>query len=164
MFKFQVSGAAENMPSQPDTWLGVTFSPEQARELAEMSGFEWVRSEGAGTQYYWLWFRKPDPQRRAPVEKAGPAITIEFQPSRVSAGDSYQVRVPGFENQTIDIGWELGDATGVVGKWCGLDSKGEAVIAVPKTHPPGMVRISKVRSRTAGGPLQPASGSIEVLT
>jgi len=41
-----------------DTWLGVPFSPEQAREMAERCGFEMRYNHGAGQQYYWLWFFK----------------------------------------------------------------------------------------------------------
>ena len=42
-----------------DTWLGVSFSPEQATEMAQSCGFEHRHSFGAGKQYFWLWFFKP---------------------------------------------------------------------------------------------------------
>jgi SAM-dependent methyltransferase len=59
LFKFQVQGgeALDNPPD--DTWLGVTFSEREAREMALRSDFEMRYSYGAGTQYYWLWFFRP---------------------------------------------------------------------------------------------------------
>lgn len=59
LFKFQVQGgdALDNPPD--DTWLGVTFSEQRAREMALRSDFEMRYSYGAGTQYYWLWFFRP---------------------------------------------------------------------------------------------------------
>jgi SAM-dependent methyltransferase len=61
LFKFQVQGGAMIDPVTPDnTWEGVAFTEEQAREMAERCGFEMRYSHGAGEQYYWLWFfRKP---------------------------------------------------------------------------------------------------------
>jgi SAM-dependent methyltransferase len=58
LFKFQVQGdvSLENEPD--DTWLGVGFSEEQAREMAEKCGFEPRHMHGAGEQYFWLWFFK----------------------------------------------------------------------------------------------------------
>jgi hypothetical protein len=163
LFKFQVSGAVEIEASEEDTWLGAAFSPDQAMALAAESGFELIHSEGAGTQYFWLWFRKPGPDRQSGIWSIVPAVPVEFVPERVRPGDSYRVRVPGFENQTIDIGWKLLDANGVVGRWCALDSNGDATIPVPETYPAGIVRITKVRSRTAAGRWRCASGSIEVI-
>ncbi len=56
---FPVPGglALDNPPD--DTWLGVTFSEQEARDMALRSGFEMRYSFGAGTQYFWLWFFKP---------------------------------------------------------------------------------------------------------
>jgi ubiquinone/menaquinone biosynthesis C-methylase UbiE len=60
LFKFQVQGYKEAL-DQADTWLGVGVSESDAAELARASGFEHRYSNGAGTQYYWLWFFKsPD--------------------------------------------------------------------------------------------------------
>ena len=60
LFKFQVQGAdtARNPPD--DTWLGCPVSESDAMELAEEAGFVLERSLGPGTQYFWLWFRKPE--------------------------------------------------------------------------------------------------------
>jgi SAM-dependent methyltransferase len=63
LFKFQVQGYVEQdgiaYESTPDdTWLGVTFSDEQAVALAEATGFEPRHRHGAGEQYFWLWFFK----------------------------------------------------------------------------------------------------------
>jgi hypothetical protein len=41
-----------------DTWHGVAFSEEQAREMAEQCGFDLRYTWGAGEQYFWLWFFK----------------------------------------------------------------------------------------------------------
>jgi SAM-dependent methyltransferase/glycosyltransferase involved in cell wall biosynthesis len=55
LFKFQVQGAAiEN----PNTWVGVGFSAEEMQRHAQETGFEPLREEGAGTQYYWHWWRR----------------------------------------------------------------------------------------------------------
>ena len=61
MFKFQVQGfQGDNFPeSSKDTWVGASISDSQAAAMAQRHGFELQRSEGAGTQYYWLWFYKP---------------------------------------------------------------------------------------------------------
>jgi len=59
LFKFQVQGgeAFDNPPE--DTWLGVTFSEQEARDMALRCDFEMRYSYGAGTQYFWLWYFKP---------------------------------------------------------------------------------------------------------
>jgi SAM-dependent methyltransferase len=57
LFKFQVQGY--QLTSSPDqTWLGVSFSEAQARQMADRCGFELRYNHGAGEQYYWLWFFK----------------------------------------------------------------------------------------------------------
>src|SRR5579883_3160299 len=57
LFKFQVQGNAGE-DDQRDSWLGVPFTEEQARAMAERCGFEMRYNHGAGEQYYWLWFFK----------------------------------------------------------------------------------------------------------
>ncbi|HKD06600.1 MAG TPA: methyltransferase domain-containing protein [Bryobacteraceae bacterium] len=60
LFKFQVQGDATLLTSPEDTWLGVPFSDDEAVEMAEACGFEPRYRQGAGTQYFWLWyFKKP---------------------------------------------------------------------------------------------------------
>lgn len=59
LFKFQVQGYGDIDTSKLDSWLGVPISPEDAVRLAGESGFAIEGESGAGTQYYWLWFRKP---------------------------------------------------------------------------------------------------------
>ena len=58
LFKFQVQGdtTVETVPD--DTWLGVAFSEQDAREMAAACGFELRYAHGAGEQYFWLWFFK----------------------------------------------------------------------------------------------------------
>lgn len=58
LFKFQVQG--EEMDHQPDdTWLGVTLSEQEAKDMALRCDFEMRYSYGSGTQYFWLWFFRP---------------------------------------------------------------------------------------------------------
>ena len=60
LFKFQVNGVVwDRHGSPPDTWVGVSFAEADAQRLCQQSGFQWEMSQGAGTQYFWLWFRKP---------------------------------------------------------------------------------------------------------
>ena len=58
LFKFQVQGDATLLTSPEDTWLGVPFSDADAVAMAEGCGFEPRYRNGAGTQYFWLWFFK----------------------------------------------------------------------------------------------------------
>ncbi len=58
LFKFQVQGHTGLRRDEMDTWLGYPVSERDAVTLSEESGFDIERQEGAGTQYYWLWFRK----------------------------------------------------------------------------------------------------------
>src|SRR5580692_7473990 len=59
LFKFQIQGG-EGLDIPPDdTWLGVTFSETEARDMALRCDFEMRYSYGAGTQYFWLWYFKP---------------------------------------------------------------------------------------------------------
>ena len=95
-------------------------------------------------------------------------IAVVFSPQSVLAGEAYSVCVPRFAGEVIDVGYELtterclAPITGVVGKWCELDSRGEARILVPAEHPTGLVRITKVRSRTKNSRWYPAGGAIQV--
>jgi SAM-dependent methyltransferase len=58
LFKFQVQGDT-NVESKPDdTWEGVPFSEAQADAMALRSGFEPRYRQGAGQQYFWLWYFK----------------------------------------------------------------------------------------------------------
>jgi ubiquinone/menaquinone biosynthesis C-methylase UbiE len=60
LFKFQVQGHPSDDSEPDDTWHGVSFTPEQATEMAQRCGFEHRHSFGAGEQYFWLWFFKPE--------------------------------------------------------------------------------------------------------
>jgi len=69
LFKFQLQGGEmEHTPE--DTWLGATFSEEQAREMATRCKFEMRYSYGSGTQYFWLWYFRPRIFSRAWVRVA----------------------------------------------------------------------------------------------
>lgn len=58
LFKFQVQGGLSVEVRGEDSWIGVSFTECEAREMAERCGFEMRYQEGAGEQYYWLWFFK----------------------------------------------------------------------------------------------------------
>jgi SAM-dependent methyltransferase len=58
LFKFQVQGDPNIQASPDDTWVGVSFTDQQAVEMAERCGFEPRYRHGAGQQYFWLWFFK----------------------------------------------------------------------------------------------------------
>jgi SAM-dependent methyltransferase len=58
LFKFQVQGGA-GLEAQPDdTWLGASFTEQEARAMAGRCGFEMRYHYGEGQQYFWLWFFK----------------------------------------------------------------------------------------------------------
>jgi SAM-dependent methyltransferase len=60
LFKFQVEGGPAT-DSPADTWRGVSFTESELRDIAARCGFELRYTEGAGTQYLWLWmFRLPE--------------------------------------------------------------------------------------------------------
>ena len=58
LFKFQVQGSADVVSEFVDSWVGVSFSEQEARDMAERCGFEMRHHYGAGEQYYVLWFFK----------------------------------------------------------------------------------------------------------
>jgi SAM-dependent methyltransferase len=58
LFKFQVQGDATLDTDPEDTWLGVSFSEQDARDMAARCGFEPRYMHGAGEQYFWLWYFK----------------------------------------------------------------------------------------------------------
>jgi SAM-dependent methyltransferase len=58
LFKFQVQGSPQARPGPEESWVGVPFSEDEARAMAERCGFEMRYHSGAGDQYYWLWFFK----------------------------------------------------------------------------------------------------------
>lgn len=58
LFKFQVQGDTTLKTTEDDTWLGVSFSDDEAVAMANRCGFEPRYRHGAGEQYFWLWFFK----------------------------------------------------------------------------------------------------------
>ncbi|HLK69095.1 MAG TPA: class I SAM-dependent methyltransferase [Bryobacteraceae bacterium] len=58
LFKFQVQGDPQTEPEDEGSWVGVSFTEQDARAMAERCGFEMRYDHGAGDQYYWLWFFK----------------------------------------------------------------------------------------------------------
>lgn len=59
LFKFQLQGDPAVERDADDTWLGVSWTDDEVVELAARTGFEPRHREGAGTQYFWVWFFKP---------------------------------------------------------------------------------------------------------
>jgi ubiquinone/menaquinone biosynthesis C-methylase UbiE len=60
LFKFQVQGDVRVESTPEDTWLGLPFSDEEAVAMALRCGFEPRYRHGAGEQYFWLWYFKPE--------------------------------------------------------------------------------------------------------
>ena len=58
LFKFQVEGGDVSDRDAADTWRGVSFTEAEMREIAGRAGFELRHTDGAGTQYFWLWMFK----------------------------------------------------------------------------------------------------------
>jgi SAM-dependent methyltransferase len=58
LFKFQIQGCPVPESEIEGSWVGVSFSEEEAREMAARTGFEMRYHYGAGDQYFWLWFFK----------------------------------------------------------------------------------------------------------
>jgi SAM-dependent methyltransferase len=58
LFKFQVQGSPDIAVDHVDSWVGVSFSEQEARAMADRCGFEMRHQYGAGEQYYVLWFFK----------------------------------------------------------------------------------------------------------
>jgi SAM-dependent methyltransferase len=58
LFKFQVQGAQLGRTDPHDSWVGIPFTEEQARQMAQRCGFEMRYHCGAGDQYFWLWYFK----------------------------------------------------------------------------------------------------------
>jgi len=58
LFKFEVQGCTTLKTTLGDTWLGVPFSEQQAREMAERAGFELRYHVGGGEERFWLWYFK----------------------------------------------------------------------------------------------------------
>jgi ubiquinone/menaquinone biosynthesis C-methylase UbiE len=175
VFKFQAQGYTDIQTAPDDTWVGAPIGLADAQALARRCGFAMIRSSGEGTQYFWLWFRKP--ARFARMQNAIEAArfwcaiptALNFSPASVRAGETYHVRAPRFAGQVIDVVYEFtirgrtAPVTGVVAKWCALDSHGQASIPVPADHAAGIVRITKVRSQTNNSRWHRASGEIQVV-
>jgi SAM-dependent methyltransferase len=171
LFKFQVQGDTAIESTEDDTWVGAPMSLADAQALATRCGFELIRSSGKGTQYFWLWFRKPGSPWLDALTRATEAlrfwcanpVAVTFSPRTVRPGETYRVRIPEFAGRVIDVGYELAPVSGVVSKWCELDSRGEARISLPPEHPAGIVRIAKIRSRNNNGRWRRARGTIQVV-
>jgi hypothetical protein len=58
LFKFNLQGSAEVEEKPDDTWVGVSFSEEQVKKLAEECGFDARYRYGSGEQEFWNWFFK----------------------------------------------------------------------------------------------------------
>jgi len=59
LFKFQAQGREYQRAAPPDTWQGVSLSEEDVHQLCLETGFILERSEGAGSDFFWIWLRKP---------------------------------------------------------------------------------------------------------
>jgi SAM-dependent methyltransferase len=168
VFKFQVNGNTDVRTEPDDTWVGATISLADAHALAARCGFELIANSGAGTQYFWLWFRKLPVFTGDLRFWCAIPVGVTFSPRIIRAGEMYRVRISRFAGQVIDVGYELKPVTGViragvVTEWCELDDRGEARLTAPVEHPPGMVRITRIRSVTRNSRWYRAAGAIQVI-
>jgi SAM-dependent methyltransferase len=58
LFKFEVQGCTKVVSDPGETWLGVPFSLEQARQMADDCGFELRYWNGIENECFWLWYFK----------------------------------------------------------------------------------------------------------
>ena len=58
LFKFQVQGSSLVEAKPGDSWVGASFTEDDAREMAARCGFEMRHDHGREEQDYWLWFFK----------------------------------------------------------------------------------------------------------
>ncbi|MFN0156027.1 MAG: methyltransferase domain-containing protein [Gaiella sp.] len=60
LFKFQLQGSqdAGYLAAEKDTWLGATFTQDELDLVAAACGFDVLGAAGAGTQYFWQWWRR----------------------------------------------------------------------------------------------------------
>jgi SAM-dependent methyltransferase len=58
LFKFQVQGSSQVEPEYGDSWVGASFTGEEAADMARRCGFEMRYASGADSQEFWLWFFK----------------------------------------------------------------------------------------------------------
>jgi SAM-dependent methyltransferase len=79
LFKFQVQGAETPDLPPDDTWLGVTFSDREARDMALRCDFEMRYSYGSGSQYFWLWFFRPKFMSKAWRDHREYRLRVEYR-------------------------------------------------------------------------------------
>ena len=73
VFKFQVQGG-RSPRGQRDTWIGCTISAQQILEWFRSFGLQLFHFDGIGSQYFWIWARKP-----LPSDSAAPPAVPEFE-------------------------------------------------------------------------------------
>jgi hypothetical protein len=101
----------------------------------------------------------------AHIAAAGRPIEVQFSPALVHPGENYEVSVPEWPDETLDIEYEeirrtVGHA-GLGRKWCHLDARGKGIEPTPNDIPAG--RISIRRIRTQHGAWLPATGVLTVV-
>lgn len=113
-FKFQLNGdqSPEYRNHERDTWLGETFSFEEASGMLARGGFSLLSAEGIGTQYFVLTARK------------GPAEPESELRSYIFPGE------PWAERQLTE-GW--GEA--VERSWRPMEARSRALLAAPAAGP-----------------------------
>ncbi len=85
LFKFQVQGGQDLDNPPDDTWLGVTFSEQEARDMALRCDFEMRYSYGLGTQYFWLWFFRPKFMSKAWRDHREYRLRVTYRRCRAAA-------------------------------------------------------------------------------
>jgi len=78
VFKFQVQGAWQPGRRPRDSWQSASVSAPAVLDWLDPYGFELLGATGVGTQYFWIWLRKPNPSDPSAAETRMPL------PGRVS--------------------------------------------------------------------------------
>ncbi len=99
-----------------------------------------------------------------PAEAAAGPLEIRFSPDSIHPGESYQLEIPDWPGETIDIAYRAGTGffrtVGVATRFCTLDQAGRATLETPRDQPLGPVQITHVRAqRTAW---RAAAGRLDV--
>jgi len=74
VFKFQVQGGWRSPREKRDTWLGCSISAQQILEWFRRFGLQLFHFDGLGSQYFWIWARKP-----SQLASQTPAATHELE-------------------------------------------------------------------------------------
>jgi hypothetical protein len=144
--------------ANPDIWVDRVKMLGERPSAEEMSLYDHVFTERDGE------LREVE-NPAAGLRVARAPIEVQFVPAQVRPEQSYQVRVPEFAGETVDIAYdEIRTQTphaGVGRKWCRLDASGRARVETPAEIPAGRILIRGIRSQQSAW--MSAVGVIDVI-